>query len=84
LAASRFGAASRSGARSAALEPVEAVEDEVERELELDVVIAAPKGASVGDREGHLRDVRKRGAKLAGDAGGRLRLEVSGKIAIVV
>jgi hypothetical protein len=33
------------GARSAALEPVEAVEDEVERERELGVVIAWSKGA---------------------------------------
>ena len=34
----------------------------------------------MGDREGHLRDVWKDGAELAGEAGGRLRFEVSGVV----
>jgi hypothetical protein len=33
------------------VEPVEAVEDEVERECEIGVVIAWSEGATVGDRE---------------------------------
>ena len=47
----------RPEAVSAALEPVEAVEDEVERVRELGGVIAWSQGAVVGDREGHLHDV---------------------------
>src|ERR1700692_1200146 len=64
--------------RSAALEPGEAVEDEVECELKLGVVVAPAEGAAVGDREGHLHDVGMAGAECAGEGGGRLRLEVAG------
>src|SRR3984957_6450397 len=63
---------------SAALEPGEAVEDEVECELELGVVVAPAEGAAVGDRQGHLHDVRMAGAECAREGGGRLRLEVAG------
>jgi hypothetical protein len=51
------------GSVSAALEPVEAVEYEVECALELAVVIAGAEGTVVGDRESHLRDVRERGGE---------------------
>jgi hypothetical protein len=60
------------------VEPGEAVEDEVECELELGVVVAPAEGAAVGDREGHLHDVGMAGAERAGEGGGRLRLEVAG------
>src|SRR5690349_13511322 len=65
---------------SAALEPVEAVEDEVERELELEVVVAFAEGTVVGDGEGHLRDVGEGGAEFAGDGGGRLGVDVGGVV----
>jgi hypothetical protein len=61
---------------SAAPEPVEAVENKVERQLEFDVVIAWSEGATVGDREGHLHDVRMGGTQLVREARGRLRIEV--------
>src|SRR5215469_6240858 len=63
---------------SAAVEPVEAVEDEVERERELGAVIAWSEGASVGDREGHLHGIRMGGTELAFELGGRTRIEVPG------
>ena len=70
---------SREGpARSAVLHPGEAVEDEIECELELGVVIAAAEGAAVGDGEGHLYDVGVAGAECAGEGGGCLWFEVAG------
>src|SRR5256885_8550904 len=75
-AACRFGRPARNP--SAAVEPGEAVEDEVECELELGVVVAPAEGAAVGDREGHLHDVGMAGAECAREGGGRLRLEVAG------
>ena len=62
---------------SAVLEPVEAVEDEVDRERELGGAIACSEGAVVGDREGHLHDVGVGGAELALQLGGGLRAEVA-------
>jgi hypothetical protein len=75
-AAWHFGRPARS--RSAALEPDEAVEDEIECEFELGVVIAPAESAAVGDREGRLHDVGMAGAEFAGEAGGRLQLKVPG------
>jgi hypothetical protein len=60
------------------VEPVEAVEEEVERERELGVVITGSEGATVGDREGHLDDVGMGSAELALELGGRRRIEVPG------
>ena len=59
-------------------EAVQAVEDEVERELEFAIVIAMPEGASVGDRDRHLCRIRKSGRELVGEAGG-LRTGIRGK-----
>jgi hypothetical protein len=56
---------------SAALEPVEAVEDEVERERELGVLIAWSGGATMGDRKGHIHHIGMGGAELALESGGR-------------
>jgi hypothetical protein len=53
------------------LEPGEAVEDEIEGELEFGVVVAPAEGAAVGDREGHLHAVTH-----------MLEHHASGKIAI--
>ena len=58
--------------RSAALEPGEAVEDEIECELELGVVVAPAEGAAVGDREGHLHGVGMACAEFAREGSGRL------------
>jgi hypothetical protein len=64
-AACRFGRPARN--RSAAVEPGEAAEDEVECELELGVVVAPAEDAAVRDREGHLHDVGMAGAECAGE-----------------
>src|SRR6516162_3905250 len=63
----------RCGAASAALEPGEAVEDEVERVRELGGAIACSQGAAVGDRQGHLHDVGVGSAELALELGCCLR-----------
>src|SRR3954449_3050665 len=77
-AAGRCRATGLAQSRLAAVEPGEAVEDEVECERELGVVVAPAEGTAVGDREGHLHDVGVAGAECAGEGGGSLRLEPAG------
>jgi hypothetical protein len=57
---------------------VQAVEDEVKRELELAVIIARPEGAPMGDRERHFRRIRKGGRELGGETGRGLRIGTRG------
>jgi hypothetical protein len=57
--------------RTAAWQPIEAVEKEIQRHHKLDVV-ARSEGTAVGDREGHLHDVGVAGAELVHEAGGRV------------
>src|SRR5579871_1933552 len=68
------------GSRVGVQESFEAVEDELERELELLLVVAAPQSASVSHREGHFGDVGEGGVEFAGEAGGRLWVELSGVV----
>ena len=42
---------------------LEAVQDDVERELELDVVVAAAERSVVSGRQGHFRDVGEDGGR---------------------
>src|ERR1700684_2135989 len=75
-AAWHFGRPARN--RSAALEPGESVEDEIECEFEFGIVVAPAEGAAVGDREGHLHGVGMAGAEFAREGSGHLRLKVPG------
>jgi hypothetical protein len=54
---------------SAALEPVEAVEDEVECERELGVLIAWSEGTTVGDREAAARVLAPNGTFIPNSIG---------------
>ena len=57
-------------------EPLEAVEDDVERELELEVGVAAAEAAVVGGAQRHLGDVRKHRPQLRSHGLGHLRIGV--------
>ena len=57
---------------------MQAVEDEVECELELAIVIARPEGTPVSDSERHLRRVREGGRELVGETDRGLRIGVRG------
>src|SRR5918997_650780 len=57
---------------------LKAVEDHVERELELHVRIAPTEASLVGGRQRHLRDVRMAVAELSGEGGGHIRVELLG------